>query len=587
MLIPAYRDMDPYDLPEAFSHLQAQDMSKLGIMQDLIRGIKKILEVDKPAVSVVKEAIVNATTSTVEPLLKRVFMFLEDEEWESANKYCEKVLDIDPENAYAYLGKLMVNLNVNKQENLIKEDNPFDDNIYFQKTIRFANENLKSLLCSYIEYINTRNENTCLEELYINANDVMSTANTENDYKEAASIFDSIIEYKDSKTLAQICYKNAEIKRKDALLLEGKNKMKGSFISDYETAIKIFETIAGWKDADQMIFECKNKVDEIKRKMEEKRLEQARIRELTRKEKERILKRNKRISIILALVIIIVAVYVIILNTVVIPNNKYNNAIALMNEGKMSEAYELFISLDGYKDSKENANLILYNEAIALMNEGKIVQAYETLVSLEEYKDSKEKAKSIYDKYQKEKIKAANIGDYVVFGTYEQNDNKSDGKEDLEWLVIKKKDNKVLLISKHVLELKYFNDYTDTTWDNCSLRKWLNGEFINTAFNNKEKDMISTVKVPVDENTYYKTDSGKVTNDKVFLLSMKEALELFETIESKICTLAWKHRNYAWWLRTPGESNHHYTFVDIDGVIVENGRLVNSLYGVRPALWID
>lgn len=40
MLIPAYRDMDPYDLPEEFSHLQAQDMSKLGFMQDLIRGIK-------------------------------------------------------------------------------------------------------------------------------------------------------------------------------------------------------------------------------------------------------------------------------------------------------------------------------------------------------------------------------------------------------------------------------------------------------------------------------------------------------------------------------------------------------------------
>ena len=43
-LIPAYRDMDPYDLPEEFSHLQAQDMSKLGFMQDLIRGIKKMLQ---------------------------------------------------------------------------------------------------------------------------------------------------------------------------------------------------------------------------------------------------------------------------------------------------------------------------------------------------------------------------------------------------------------------------------------------------------------------------------------------------------------------------------------------------------------
>lgn len=44
MLIPAYKDMDPYDLPEEFSHLQAQDMGKLGFMQDLIRGIKKIAQ---------------------------------------------------------------------------------------------------------------------------------------------------------------------------------------------------------------------------------------------------------------------------------------------------------------------------------------------------------------------------------------------------------------------------------------------------------------------------------------------------------------------------------------------------------------
>ena len=47
MLIPAYKDMDPYELPEEFSHLQAQDMSRLGFMQDLIRGIKKILGVSE------------------------------------------------------------------------------------------------------------------------------------------------------------------------------------------------------------------------------------------------------------------------------------------------------------------------------------------------------------------------------------------------------------------------------------------------------------------------------------------------------------------------------------------------------------
>ena len=90
-MIPAYKDMDPYDLPEEFSHLQAQDMGKLGFMQDLIRGIKKIAQVEAPKAPVVKETVVSAPTanSNIAHLLKRAFMFLEDGDWNSANEYCE------------------------------------------------------------------------------------------------------------------------------------------------------------------------------------------------------------------------------------------------------------------------------------------------------------------------------------------------------------------------------------------------------------------------------------------------------------------------------------------------------------------
>lgn len=90
VLIPAYRDMDPYDLPEEFSHLQAQDMSKLGFMQDLIRGIKKLTEVDKPAAK--ETVVVQETAANTAPLLKRAFIFLEDGDWSSADEYCERCL---------------------------------------------------------------------------------------------------------------------------------------------------------------------------------------------------------------------------------------------------------------------------------------------------------------------------------------------------------------------------------------------------------------------------------------------------------------------------------------------------------------
>lgn len=145
ILIPAYKDMDPYNLPEEFSHLQAQDMSKLGFMQDLIRGIKKIVPLGATA-EVVKKTDVSGNYSNIEPLLKRVFMFLEDGEWRSANEYCERVLDIDPENAKAYLGKSMAELHANKLSGLKNCEKDISNNNSFKKAMRFADEKLRNTL---------------------------------------------------------------------------------------------------------------------------------------------------------------------------------------------------------------------------------------------------------------------------------------------------------------------------------------------------------------------------------------------------------------------------------------------------------
>ena len=133
MLIPAYKDMDPYDMPEEFSHLQAQDMGKLGFMQDLVRGIKKIAAAEEPKAA--DESASTGNTNTA-PLLKRAFMFLEDGEWASATEYCERVLDQDPENAKAYLGKLMAELRVNLRDNLADCSEPFDERNNYKKALR-------------------------------------------------------------------------------------------------------------------------------------------------------------------------------------------------------------------------------------------------------------------------------------------------------------------------------------------------------------------------------------------------------------------------------------------------------------------
>jgi Tfp pilus assembly protein PilF len=93
----------------------------------------------------ITESSTNANAN-VAPLLKRAFMFLEDGDWTSADKYCERVLDIDPENAQAYLGKLMAELHVKNQDILKDQAEPFNASINYQKAIRFADEKLKSTL---------------------------------------------------------------------------------------------------------------------------------------------------------------------------------------------------------------------------------------------------------------------------------------------------------------------------------------------------------------------------------------------------------------------------------------------------------
>ena len=571
LLIPCYRDMDAYELPEEFAHLQAQDMGKIGFINDVMRGIKKVVKPDEQNQTVVKETIMQSGNANIESLLKRAFMFLEDGEWDNANEYCEKVLDIDPENAEAYLGNLMAEMRVRKQADLRNCSVSFESRNNYQKIMRFGNEKLKTELQNDIEYIKERNENARLQGIFTKAKNAMSIANTEMAYKEAAHIFESISEYKYSKSLEKECYKKAEEARKDAILANGKAGMTGDSIQEYESAIKLFESISGWKDADEQIVVCQKRIEEIRakeeanrleaeQKAELERLEQEKQEQIARAEMERIVNRNRRIAIVVCAII----AFIVVLNSVIIPKVKYNKAVALMNEGNFAEAYE---TLKGYKNSEDKAN-------------------------------------SICVKYEVEKIKTAKVGDYVKFGKYEQDNNIDNGKEEIEWLVLDKQDNKVLVISKYALDCKPYNTSPlDVTWETCTLRKWLNGYFIDSAFSDYEKAIIPTVTVLADKNPEYSTNPGNATEDQVFLLSVTEAYKYFSSAKATQCTPT----TYAvakgfkkdkdtgrsfHWLRSPGEEadwaacigyNSNDTIERFDRQASVN----DSNGAVRPALWID
>ncbi len=214
-------------------------------------------------------------------------------------------------------------------------------------------------------------------------------------------------------------------------------------------------------------------------------------------------------------------------------------------------------------------------------------------------KGQTDEANSSYDKDNIEKLKAAKAGDYVFFGAYEQDNNVDNGKEEIEWLVLEVKDGKALVISKYALDCKEYNtSRIDVTWETCTLRKWLNNDFVNAAFSADEKAMIPTVTVSADKNPAYSTNPGNATQDQVFLLSNTEVNQYFSSDSGRQC----KPTDYAvangayvngygdcwWWLRSPGNNQLFAADVRSGGGVNKRGSDVFYDYiAVRPALWID
>lgn len=125
-------------------------------------------------------------------------------------------------------------------------------------------------------------------------------------------------------------------------------------------------------------------------------------------------------------------------------------------------------------------------------------------------------------------------GDSYFIGKYEQDGDTGNGPEDIEWIVLDVKDGRALLISKYGLDAKAFQDQEDTlnrpkgvTWENCSLRKWMNNDFFNSAFSDEEKAMIPEVTLVNGGNEYYGVPAQNDTQDKVFCLSVDEAMQYF------------------------------------------------------------
>ncbi len=193
-------------------------------------------------------------------------------------------------------------------------------------------------------------------------------------------------------------------------------------------------------------------------------------------------------------------------------------------------------------------------------------------------------------------LRDAAAGDIVIFGRYEQDNDTENGAEPIEWIVLEADGESVILISRYGLEALPFNTvWIHITWETCSLREWLNGEFISSAFTLEEEEFLEERKVVADINPVYYTYPGRNTQDRVFLPSIREIDLYFASDEERICeptpyaeakrSLHTGSGNSWWWLRSPGYVENCAACVDMSGSINYVGRGVNLAYViVRPVI---
>ena len=413
-------------------------------------------------------------------------------------------------------------------------------------------------------------------------------------------------------------------------------------------AAKEYEKISGWRDADEQARSCLALADEIE---EKERVEEEERREREAKEAAERKRKTKKIAAIVTPIVIACVTFVIVLTKVIIPNANYNKALTQKNAGDYEAAIAAFEAMNGYKDSddqiyecsyehavalksngdykaaiaafkalrrnkdntKEIANEIeecetaikdiTYTNALALKESGNYEEAVATLVSLDGYKDSLSIINEI--KHLDGWINICPVGETVFFGNYEQDNNTKNGKEEIEWLVLAKENDRILVISKYALDNQPYHtvELQQVTWETSTLRKWLNSDFLDAAFSTNEQAMILTVTVSADKNPDYDTKPGISTNDQVFLLSIKEADKYFISNSDRKCkgtnycyaqgATKWSNGYCTWWLRSPGRYSFEASLVSA-GFDVSNGDPLSEAihftdvpHAVRPALWIS
>ena len=246
----------------------------------------------------------------------------------------------------------------------------------------------------------------------------------------------------------------------------------------------------------------------------------------------------------------------------------YQNAVQMAHSGNTTEAYRLFRELGSYRDAERRLSELIAADALL-------------------------------------PYRVAEKEDIVSFGHFEQDNDPSNGPEPIRWIVLDKMDGQLLLMSASCLKGMAYNTatFTPVTWETSSLRAWLNGDFLSSAFTEEEKALIPTVLNENPNHSIVETPGGRDTQDRIFVLCERDTviylndLDDYEAIGKAQATeyasahgLQTDDEGYAaWWLRTPGMYEYIAQFVEHDGVPNKNGAStdIDYRFGVRPVLWLN
>ena len=390
LLIPCYRDMDPYDMPEQLTVLMSYDIGKIGFIQDLIRGVNKVLDADKPKEKeAVRETVVvkNEGGANTDALLKRGNMAIEDGDWKRADEFFEQVLNQNAECAEAYLGKFLAEnkcgdtdkyadkriealppcsterliacevqeerIRKAKQENalpgyleeaeierLFDFDRSYDsckkarcEQFQSEKDFFAQNREIKRIE-KYASPEVAERLNSMKNKVFSFLHDAIAEAENEDkaNAARATSEYNAYLEKAEAE--AKELRADAEKRREDDYEAAVEMRRKAANAGEYSAAAKMFDALESYKDSKEQAEQC--------RAITEKRREQAK-------------KKLKKITAFIGAAAVLIIMAVLIVTNVIIPASRYKAAEKLYAAGDYHGAATTFASVGNYKDAKERS----------------------------------------------------------------------------------------------------------------------------------------------------------------------------------------------------------------------------------------